>query len=403
MNFAQRELKTLSFSNEALDRGSIEETFFPWDLTVVNWEKQGLKTDLNKKLTWPGVPTEIGYLYKDRPIQWVDHYYYTMQTETIYKFDQQLGFDPVKRMAFRIPFLSYEDKILEDNDEYFIRLDIDGCARKYYKNSELVDLVKPVVSDKESWNRHKRHILEHYKKYCTDKEMERIYGPYREGCKAGDFSIRFRLTGFFWAPRDLMGVEKHLLAYYDYPELINDINRFQLDIYKEQMDKILKIIQPNVVFFEEDLSGRDGPMVSPKCIDEFITPCYREIIPFLKERGVKNVFVDTDGNITPVIPNFMNAGVDGFLPIDVNAGVDIVKVREKYPSIKLIGGFNKLAIVDGPEAIDTEFERLLPIIKQGGYLPGIDHQAAPATPLENYKYYIKRLGEIMREHRGNGI
>lgn len=400
MNNAQREFLTLSFSNEGLDRGAKEETFEPWDLTISNWQKQGLVTDFNDRLCVSGIPTEIGYVFKDRPIPLENRYYMTMLEEPIYNLEKQLGYDPVKRMAFRIPFISYEEQVLEETDEYIIRFDRDGWTRKYFKNSELVQDVKTVVTDEESWERHKAHTLEAFKKYCTDENMERLYGPYREGNQKGEFPIRFRLQGFFWCPRDLMGIEGHLLGYYDYPDMIKDMTRFALDLYKEQMDKILKIIQPDVLFFEEDLSGKNGPMISPALFDEFVAPCYQEIIPFLKQRGVKNVFVDTDGDFTKLIPNFTNAGVDGFLPVDVNAGVDIVKVREQFPKVKYIGGFNKLEIVKGPEAIDREFERLLPVIKQGGYLPGIDHQADPATSYENYLYYVKRLGEVMVQYRG---
>ncbi|MFP3043730.1 hypothetical protein LQZ19_18115 [Treponema primitia] len=400
MNFSEREDKTLSFSNIGLDRGAVEETFEPWDFTVANWEKEGLKTDFNQKLRVPTVPTEVGYISKDRPVEFVDHYYSAMVTDPVFRIEQQFGLDPVKRMAFRIPFLSYEEKILEETPEYFTKLDIDGCIRKYYRGRDLFTLEKSIVSDEKTWEQHKAHILETYHKYCTDEAMERIYGPYREGCAKGDFSIRFRLTGFFWAPRDLFGVEPHLYAFYDYPEVIKDINRLQLDIYREQMGKILKIITPTVLFFEEDLSGKTGPMISGDCFDEFVAPCYKEIIPFLKEQGVKNVFVDTDGDFTLLIPNFRRAGVDGFLPVDVNAGVDLVAVRKKFPDVKFIGGFNKLEIVKGPEAIDAEFERLLPVIKQGGYMTGVDHQPAPSTPLKHYQYYLKKLGEIMRQYRG---
>jgi hypothetical protein len=37
----------------------------------------------------------------------------------------------------------------------------------------------------------------------------------------------------------------------------------------------------------------------------------------------------------------------------------------------------------------------MPVIRQGGYIPGADHQVAPSTSLENYLYYIKRLKEVM--------
>jgi len=81
--------------------------------------------------------------------------------------------------------------------------------------------------------------------------------------------------------------------------------------------------------------------------------------------------------------------------MDVNAGMDIVKVREKYPKLKFIGAYNKLEIEKGKDAIDKEFNRILPVIRQGGYVPGADHQVTPSTSFENYKYYITRLKEVM--------
>ena len=55
---------------------------------------------------------------------------------------------------------------------------------------------------------------------------------------------------------------------------------------------------------------------------------------------------------------------------------------QRFPDVKFIGAFNKLALLEGSEGIDREFQRLMPVIRQGGYIPGLDHQAAPDTRLE---------------------
>ncbi len=408
MTNREREILTLSFSNEGLDRGAKEETMEPWDLTIMNWQKQGLDTDFNQRMGLPCVPTEIGFIRKDGDVEPADHYYMTMLADAVFDLEKKIGYDPVVRMAFRIPFLSYDEEILEETERYCIKRDVDGWIRRYAKGSHVgtsleAMAVKPVVWDEESWEKHKAHTLEAYKKYCTDQAMQARYGKYREISESGKYPIRFRLMGFFWIIRDLMDNEPMLYSWYDYPEMLHDIHRFQMDIYKEQMDKILKIVKPSVLFFEEDLSGKNGPLISPATFDEFLKPCYEEMIPFLKERGVSQVIVDTDGDFTKLIPNFVSAGVDGFLPVDVNAGVDIVQVRKQFPGLKFIGGFNKLEIIKGPEAIDREFKRLEPVIRQGGYLCGIDHQAAPDTPYEYYQYYVKRLGEVMAQWRGEAV
>ncbi len=40
-----------------------------------------------------------------------------------------------------------------------------------------------------------------------------------------------------------------------------------------------------------------------------------------------------------------------------------------------------------------EFERLLPVMKSGGFLPTADHQTPPEVSLEQYKTYIRLFRE----------
>lgn len=365
------------------DGGAVLETFFPWTLTIDRWNKEGLPGKITPDYVYPKA--------EDRSRR----YFNDTFTEPVYEYEQFLGFDGVKRIAFRIPFKCFDEQVLEDNEDYTIRLDEDGWERKYYKKRDLVDELKPVVETEEDWYNLKEKIEKELELYCTDEKLKEIYGKYAEGHKNGDFSIRFRASGFFWTPRELMGVEAHLMAFYEEPELMHEINSFILEKYMEYFDKIFDIIQPEVILFEEDLSGANGPMISPAMFDEFMGTYYAKLIPFLKSKGVKNVFVDTDGDFRILIPNFLKTGVDGFLPMDVNAGMDIVEVRKEFPNVKFIGAYNKLVIAEGKEAIDAEFARLLPVIRQGGYVPGSDHQVAPSTSFENYQYFIKKLKEVM--------
>ena len=44
-------------------------------------------------------------------------------------------------------------------------------------------------------------------------------------------------------------------------------------------------------------------------------------------------------------------------------------------------------------AMRKEFERLLPVMRQGGFVPSVDHQTPPGVSLENYRIYLKLLKE----------
>ena len=384
MKNSEKLLRTLSFEKMS-EGGAVLETFYPWDLTVNRWCEEGLPNQFRAKKLFPA-PKDIKHRYIN-----------DCMANSVYEYEQYLGLDGVKRMAFRIPFQSFEEEIIEQTGTYTLKRDFDGWKRKYYKNSNLVQEIQPIVRDMEDWKALKTKAIEELEKYCTDENIKEIYGQFKEGHEAGDFSIRFRISGFFWTPRQLLGIEEHMLAFYDIPEVIAEMNQFILDTYIKYLGKIFDIIKPEVILLEEDLSGSNGPMLSPDTFDEFVGAYYKELFPFLKSKGVKNIFVDTDGDFNKLIPNFIKAGVDGFLPMDVNAGMDIVEVRKKYPDLKFIGAFNKLKIAEGGEAIEKEFERLLPVIRQGGYVPGSDHQVAPSTLFENYQYYIKILKEVMMQ------
>ena len=144
------------------------------------------------------------------------------------------------------------------------------------------------------------------------------------------------------------------------------------------------------------MSYNHGPMLSKDCYDEFIKPYYREIIPFIKSKGTK-VFIDTDGDVEPLIPWFQEAGIEGVLPLERQAGVDVNRIRRNYPEWLMIGGYDKTIMHLGEESMRAEFERLLPAMKSGRYIPSVDHQTPPDVTLDNYKIYVSLLKEYAQK------
>lgn len=68
MNYREREKATLSFSND-LDRGAVEEVFYPWEKTIKRWENEGLSKQFREKLTFPTIPTDNLYIPRDREVK----------------------------------------------------------------------------------------------------------------------------------------------------------------------------------------------------------------------------------------------------------------------------------------------------------------------------------------------
>ena len=49
----------------------------------------------------------------------------------------------------------------------------------------------------------------------------------------------------------------------------------------------------------------------------------------------------------------------------------------------------KRALIEGPEAIRREVRRIEPLVRQGGYIPHVDHRVPPDVTYENYVYYLE--------------
>ncbi|MBQ0125276.1 MAG: hypothetical protein KBS59_03010 [Clostridiales bacterium] len=208
----------------------------------------------------------------------------------------------------------------------------------------------------------------------------------------GDAIVWFSYDGFFWFPRTLLGIENHLYSFYDYPELYHKICTDLCDYIISNLDALFGVLSPEFFVISEDMSYNNGPMISEELFDEFLLPYYNKLIPELHRRGCK-VIIDTDGDVSMMIPWLIRAGIDGVLPLERQAGVDICALREKYPDFLFLGGFDKMTMPRGEEAMRAEFERLLPAMRSGGYIPSVDHQTPPGVSLENFRIYVELLKE----------
>jgi len=214
----------------------------------------------------------------------------------------------------------------------------------------------------------------------------------------GEVVVWLQIDGFFWFPREVLGIEAHLYAFFDRPKLLHRINEDLCRYNLALLEKVLAVLTPDVLTFAEDLSYNHGPMLSRPQFDEFVARYYRQIVPLVKRHGTIPM-VDTDGNVTPVIPWFEDAGIEGCLPLERMAGVDVAELRRRHPRWRMIGGFDKMLTHRGEQAIRAELDRLLPVMRSGGFIPSTDHQTPPDVSMETFGTYVRILREYCRQAR----
>jgi uroporphyrinogen-III decarboxylase len=323
----------------------------------------------------------------------------------IERFRNAMTFQPVDRLP-EIEWATWWDLTIKRWVEEGLPKDFKsvGEIRDYFgQDSQEQIYIHAIKSGAPTPEHHGAGIIKTKEDYDRIKPFlypkENFIGPSVETVKqwakqqeAGETVTWVSLQGFFWWPRVLLGIERHLYAFYDQPELMHEINQDICDFNIWGIEQLVKIIKPTFMTFFEDLSYNHGPMLSKRAFDTFLAPYYKQLIPVLEKYDIIPI-IDSDGDITRLIPWFQGVGIRGILPLERMAGVDVNFLRDEYPDFILIGGYDKTVMKDGEAAMRKEFERLLPAMKKGGFIPSVDHQTPPGVPLENYYIYLKLLHE----------
>ena len=290
-----------------------------------------------------------------------------------------------------------EERILEDTPEHILAVDRMGRRVRLIKSAAT--LAHPLdypVKGPEDWRRVKHHY-----EFSEDRFSAGWEAAGREHLAAGRV-LTVSIPGGFDEPRMLMGEEGVCIAYYEQPDLIHEILDTIGETAYRVLDRVSSAVSVDQLLLHEDLAGKSGPLAGPKQIREFVAPYYRRIWDLLRSRGARLFDVDSDGDIRPILPDLLAAGVNVLHPMEPAAGMDIVKVRAQFGTrLAVRGGLDKHVLRRSRAEIQAELEyKLPPMLASGGCVLGLDHRIPAGTPLANYRFYIQKAWEILDRQAG---
>ncbi|MFW5803388.1 MAG: uroporphyrinogen decarboxylase family protein [Verrucomicrobiota bacterium] len=292
----------------------------------------------------------------------------------------------------------YPEEQIEDTEERRIWRDGLGRTMELHKASATIPLpLDYPVKTMDDWLK-----IKPWYQFSEDR-LRPGWKEAAERILAEDKVVVVGIPGGFDEPRQLLGEEELCVAYYEQPELIHDILETIGDTAAKVLDTVSAAVQIDMLSVHEDMAGKSGPLAGPNQIREFIAPYYRRVWDMLRDRGARVFDQDSDGDMNPVIDAFLDAGVNCMHPMEPAANMDIVKVRETYGTrLAVYGGIDKHVLRQSREDIERELEyKIPPMVKTGGCVLALDHRIPNGTPLENYKFYIRKAWEIMnRESAG---
>jgi len=209
--------------------------------------------------------------------------------------------------------------------------------------------------------------------------------------------ITASIVGGFDEPRQLLGEEAICYACIDKPDLIANMLQTIGDTAVKVLDEVSSKVQIDCLFVHEDMAGKSGPLWGPAQVREFIVPYYKRVWDMLQSRGVRLFNQDSDGNMEGILPAMLESGLNCIMPAEPGAGMDIVKLRQQYgEKLAFWGGLDKYALLKEKADIDKELEyKIPPMMKTKGCMLGLDHRIPNGVSIQNYRYYIKKVWELI--------
>ncbi len=273
----------------------------PWRGTLRRWHQEGLPQD----------------------VAWQDYF----------------GVDKVIGLSVDIT-PRFEEKILEETDRYVISTSKWGVTMKRFKTEDSTpEMLDFRVVDADSWAEAKAQMLTEEDRIPWD-HIKANWDRWRgEGAW---------ITAGFWFGFDvthswMMGTENALIAMMEEPDLMKDM----FDTYLSRCQQLFGRIWDAGYHFDEinwpdDMGYKGTTFFSPDMYRQLVKPYHARAAQWAHDRGIY-ARLHSCGNITTLIPDIIDAGLDALNPLEVKAGVDGPAVKQRYgKQLVLYGGINAL-------------------------------------------------------------
>ncbi len=180
------------------------------------------------------------------------------------------------------------------------------------------------------------------------------------------------------------GMEKLLMDYILNPGLVHDVARIVTD-YKLAVIDMAAGFGVEFIVMGGDLAGEQTLLMSPAHYREFVKPYQQELVDHAHRQGLK-IVKHSDGNVWPILDDFVEVGFDGFNPVQPQC-MEIAEVKQRLAGkMCIIGNIDcrHLLPYGPPEEVEETVKRTIAVAAPGGgYILSSSNSLHPECKPEN--------------------
>jgi uroporphyrinogen decarboxylase len=222
------------------------------------------------------------------------------------------------------------------------------------------------------------------------------YGPFEEGTSAlrPGMKLVAVLGKIFTAAWQLTGFERFCELSVLQPEfaaaLTERVGRIQAEVFR----RVIELDSVGAAWLPDDIAFHTGTLLPPEWFRRHVFPFYRQMNEAARRLG-KPVIFHSDGDMSPVLEDILEAGFDALHPIEPES-MDIYALRKRVGMrLCLVGNIsvNTLSIGTPEEIRALVKDRVTRLGHDGAYCVGSSNSVPNYVPFENYLVLLQASAE----------
>lgn len=283
-----------------------------------------------------------------------------------------------------------EDEVLEETEEWRVTRNGHGATLKYWKEkSGTPEHIDFTIVTPEKWDEAKQPLLKTDPDRIDFEECKRFAEEARAADRFWTFGGALQFELMRATLGDLCMLESLLLE----PEWITDFCETYTDFFIRHSKLLFdEVGLPDGMFVYEDLGFSNGPFCSPKTYRELIFPQHQRLFSFFHERGLPVIF-HTCGDVRPLMPQLVEAGVDCLQPMEAKAGMDVLELAEQHKGeLAFMGNIDAVILNrNDPDEVRQHVTEKVSALRERGvpYIFHSDHSIPPGVEMKTYQLALE--------------
>jgi uroporphyrinogen decarboxylase len=252
-------------------------------------------------------------------------------------------------------------------------------------HSSIPHYLEPTIKTPEDWARVK---AERFNRDHPDRKPD-LAAILRTHPANRDYPLGVNTGSMIGKVRNMLTVEGLAYSVYDYPAMVEDMVETNCLLIEDFLDAVLPHVAFDFAGGWEDICYKSGPLVSIGFFRDVVVPRYQRIGAKLRAHGIDIWWIDCDGDVRPLIPHFLDGGVNTMFPWEVNGCGHPGEALDHWgPELRIMGGVDKMVLGRTRAEIRRWLESLAPYVARGGFIPFCDHRCPPNVDPTDYLYYL---------------